>query len=100
MKPTQARDKILKNEKEVAELKRYIELVDGYRPETFTEHVVYKYALTGSLLDVVDFVNAASQDKRYTQADISAIIRSKPGDELHKVVQKFLKKKDVSKKRY
>lgn len=103
MNPTQAMNKILKNEKEITELKRFIELVDEYQPGTFEHRVIHEYAKTGSLLDTLGFIHRSGyklpNGKQYTQADVSAIIRSKPQDELHKIVQKYLKSKDMSKRR-
>lgn len=93
----QAERATIKKQSEIAELEKYIELVRDYKPKMFTQEVVYEYAKIGRLLKVVDFVNQNllrfSLNRYYTQADIFVIIRSKPEDELHKVVQKFLKKK-------
>ena len=85
--------------KRLAELQRYVDIVESYQPRTPKEHIILEYAITGSIEKTTDKLNELGYDidgKKYETKDVSAVINAnhrKNDDELHKIVRKFYRKK-------
>ena len=85
-------------QKQINQNKRYISLVENYKPKTFTQHVIHEYACEGNLVRTAENLNKLGHtiDGRTIESqDISTIIQSKPDhdDFLHKEVRRLYLKK-------
>jgi len=100
--------KILKTvdqvKRKIEKLQMFVDLVEGYHPETIEQKVLKEYAYIGSIVKVAEKVNTMgySIDGRpYEGTDISNIIKGKGNDELHKYIRKgFLYKTRATRRKY
>jgi hypothetical protein len=77
--------------RKIETLQMFVDLVEGYRPETIEQKVLKEYAYLGNIVKVAEKVNSMgySIDERpYEGTDISNIIKGKGNDELHKYIRK------------
>jgi hypothetical protein len=80
-----------KAKEQIAELQRFIKLVESYNPDSFETTVIYEYAIQGSVARVASKLNEQGQrinGRKLTSNDISAIIVQKPFDELHEIIRR------------
>ncbi|MEH7393320.1 hypothetical protein [Bacillus sp. JJ1474] len=81
--------------KRLAKLQNFIELTESYKAETIEQKIILEYAISSSMSKVRWKMKKLGHDVEIK--DISEIIRSKPMDELHKIVRGFLKAKSPKK---
>jgi|SRR5699024_5300286 len=79
---------------DVAELNRYIKLVEEYETHTINRFIIKSYAETNSVPKVIQKINnsqyAAELPTDTTNSNyILNVIKSKAQDDLHKIVQKI-----------
>ncbi len=92
-------------QKQVKLYQRYISLIENYKPQTFTQHVIHHYVQEGSTVRTAENLNRLGitiDGRSIGQKDVSSIIQSlpHPHDLLHKEVRRlFLKKIRSSKSR-
>lgn len=82
--------------KRIEELQRYVDLTESYTVNSFETAVIKEYAILGSVVKVAEKMNEKGfrmGERRVEPKDISAIVKSKPRDELHQIVRKYLKSK-------
>ncbi|MFP3324585.1 hypothetical protein R0K05_15975 [Planococcus sp. SIMBA_160] len=75
---------------DVQELKDYIDLVENYETNTLAQKVVKSYACTSSLSKTLLEINAELQSANLPCIEHSYVlnlIKSKPQDDLHKLVR-------------
>ncbi|MEK3856577.1 hypothetical protein [Cytobacillus sp. FSL H8-0458] len=92
-----ARQEISKKEKEIEDLKSFIDLVENYEADTIEKLIIKEYALVGNVAKVATKLNEEGHrlegGKKYIPNDITAIIQSKDTiDDLHSIVKKVSKK--------
>ncbi|WP_340002067.1 hypothetical protein [Oceanobacillus sp. FSL K6-0127] len=80
-----------KAKRTIEELTKYVCLTENYSVDTFEKRVIREYALSGSIAKVTNKLN--SEGYTIKQSEISTILHSKPNDELHKMVRRYLKAK-------
>ena len=90
-----------------AEIKRiedFVELAENYQADTFEKKVIKEYAYIGSVTNVAKKMNDLGHridGRKLDSNDISAIIKSKPIDDLHRIVRdSFNNQKKRVNKRY
>jgi hypothetical protein len=79
----------------IVDLQYYINLVEKYQPSTFETRVIYEYALRENVNEVAKIMNELGfrvDDRKVTSSDVSAVLKQKPIDELHKIVSKNFKR--------
>ncbi|MBE1444322.1 hypothetical protein [Paenibacillus sp. OAS669] len=72
-------------------LKKEIEMIESYSPQTAEERIIHEYAIEGSVTVVANKLNEAGwriDGRKYTSNDISAVLKQKPKDEFHQMVKK------------
>lgn len=87
MKNLQIVSKIKSN---IEQLQRYVDLVESFQPETLEEQIIKEYAYIGSIEKVATKVNDmgySNEGQSFEKDDISKIIKSKPSNELHKLIR-------------
>jgi|SRR5699024_3555528 len=76
---------------EVKSLNEYIELVENYEVKTLEQWIIKNYALTNSIPGVIkNSLSDACQSKISSQISrntISSVIKSKPQDQLHRIIR-------------
>lgn len=92
---------------EIRKLEEYVELVETYKTETLTQKIIKAYACTNSLAKTLSIVNVELKENNQPLIELSLVIdliKSKPQDELHKLVRanyfskvKFLRSRTYSK---
>lgn len=89
---------------EIAKLQIYVNLVENFQPETLEEQILKEYAYLGSIVKVADKVNKMGfllNGNPVEKEDVSAIIRSRGKNDLHKVLRTgYLKKTRVNRRKY
>lgn len=86
---------IAEAEKQIEELKRYIDLMENYKAETLEQKAIYLYVLNESVSKVADELNQQGfriGNRKLMGKDVSDIIRSKPDDQLHEMAKKMFGK--------
>ena len=82
--------------KEIEILQGFVDLVESFRPETLEEQIIKEYAYIGSIEKVAIKVNEMGylyDGRAFEKEDISNIIKSKPTNDLHKLIKSgYLKK--------
>lgn len=79
---------------EIKKLEEYIELIEGYVPETFEQHAIKLYVLHEHVANVANILNELGYrigKRKVIGKDVSDIIRAKPTDELHQLASKMFK---------
>lgn len=87
MDVTQARE-------EISRLQKYIVLVETYKVTSFETAVIAMYAVNQKVTAVTEELNKKGYkigNRKITTNDVSAVLMSKPNDELHVIVQKMFK---------
>jgi len=79
-----------KAQKEVERLKNYLTLVEKYETDTMERWIIKQYAITNSIKQIV--IRAREQGftlngKEIERNYITEVIKSKPKDELHKILK-------------
>ena len=81
---------------EVKTLKSYIKLVESYEADTMEKQMIKEYAYLNSIEEVAKVLNDRGysvEGRSIVGADVSAVIRLKSKDELHKIIRcGYLKK--------
>lgn len=75
---------------EVRKLEEYVELVETYKTETLAQKIIKAYAYTNSLAKTLSIVNVELKEHNQPLLELSFVIdliKSKPQDELHKLVR-------------
>ena len=85
-------------QKQIEENQHYISLIESYKPQTFVQHVIHKYAHEGNLIRTAENLNQLGHQidgRKIEKQDISTIIQSRPDpdDLLHKEVRRLYLKK-------
>jgi len=73
-------------QKEVERLQHYLKLVEEYETDTLDKWIIKQYAITNSLKRVVE----KAQEQYFVEIEreyIVGVIKSKPKDELHKMMK-------------
>lgn len=70
---------------EVRRLSLYISLVESYEADTLEKLIIKEYAYTNSIPEVIRILN--SRGIEVERQYILDVIKSKPKDELHKIVK-------------
>ena len=87
---------VSKIKSDIEQLQRYVDLVESFQPETLEEQIIKEYSYIGSVEKVAIKVNDmgySNEGQPFEKEDISNIIKSKPSNELHKLIRSgFLKK--------
>lgn len=90
--------------RKIEKLQMFVDLVEGYRPETIEQQILKEYAYLGSLVKVAEKVNTMGyliEGRPYEGTDITNIIKGKGNDELHKYIRKgYLIKTRPSRRKY
>jgi len=91
--------------KEIHELQTYVNLVENYETNTLEQSIFKSYAYTNSLQKVVETINKDLEiigEPLIDQDYVTLLIKSKPQDELHKVLRSnyLLKTRHTRKKPY
>ncbi|WP_432356067.1 hypothetical protein [Sporosarcina sp. A2] len=87
------------------ELQDYINLVELYKPKVPRQHVVFQYALHGSINKASDSLNVLKVDldgEPFTPENTKTLLLTTPSkeDELHKTVRRlFLKRGRTSRRK-
>ena len=94
----QTRKDIETLQKQIEENQHYISLIENYKPQTLTQHVIHKYTHEGSLIRTAENLNRLGHridGRRIESQDISAIIQSQPDpdDILHKHIRRLYLRK-------
>lgn len=90
----------------IEKLQIFVDLVEGYRPETIEQKILKEYAYLGSVVKVAEKVNVMGysiEGRPYEGTDITNIIKGKGkgNDELHKLIRKgYLYKTRASRRKY
>lgn len=80
-----------KAKEEVEWLKNYIKIAENYEADTIEKRILKEYAHTGSSQRVAAYLNSQGfkiNKRDILSQDVTAIIRSKASDELHKIVKR------------
>ncbi|MBY0120920.1 hypothetical protein [Bacillus sp. S/N-304-OC-R1] len=83
----------------ILELQNYVDLTESYVADSFEKHVIKEYAITGSVVKVVEKLNELGfkiDESKVESKDVSAVINTNPSksdDELHRIVRKFYRRK-------
>lgn len=91
--------------KDLQEIQQYVELIENYQPQDFTQKVIYTYTLVGSIIKTAETLNTQGylvNNRAIEPQDITDIITSSPAknDLLHKQIkQLYLKKTLPTRKR-
>jgi len=75
-------------------LEDYIEMLEGYVPETFEEYAIKLYVLHEHVARVAKMLNDLGfriGKRKVIGMDVSDILRAKPTDELHELAVKLFK---------
>lgn len=78
-----------KAKKDVAYLQNFIFLIENYEESTLYNQIIKRYAITGSMKQVVLEINAERELEGLFQIDKSYVLEtiiSKPKDQLHQLV--------------
>ena len=88
--------KLAKAKEELTFLQEFIVLTESYEETTLQQQIIKRYAITGSMVQVVVQLNAERQQEGLLPIEssyVSEVIRSKPNDPLHKMVRSQYMKK-------
>lgn len=86
--------------KGIKELQDFVFLVENYDTSTLERKVLKEYAYLGSIIKVVEKINKEF-GSTINSAYVSQLIKSKPKDELHKVLKSnYLLKTRPSRRQY
>lgn len=77
---------IQKAKQEIKRLQTYIDLVEGYKTDTVEKIIIKEYAETNSIVKVVGILK--KRDISVEKQDVVEVIKSKPTDELHRIIRK------------
>jgi len=92
-------------QKEVERLQHYLKLVEEYETDTLERWVIKEYAITNSIKQIVHKAyeqkrtthNGCEVDRQY----ITDVIKSKPNDDLHKILKSgYLYKTRQNRRKY
>lgn len=92
--------------KDLQKIQEYVELIENYQPQNFTQTVIFTYALLGNIEKTADLLNNQNysfDDRTIEPKDISHIITSSPtkDDLLHKQIRTlYLKKTRANRRTY
>ena len=94
----QTRKDIETLQKQIEENQHYISLIENYKPQTLTQHVIHKYTHEGNLIRTTENLNRLGHrinGSRIESQDISAITQSQPDpdDILHKHIRRLYLRK-------
>ncbi|MFG6117230.1 hypothetical protein ACGTN9_18920 [Halobacillus sp. MO56] len=81
---------------DIKRLQNYIDLVESYKADTTEKWIIKEYAITNSINKVCDRAkedNIILEGVPLTRETITAVIKSKPIDRLHRTLQAGYKKK-------
>lgn len=79
-----------KARKEIEWLQNYIELVENYQADTIEKLILKEYAYLGSAQKVAKELNSRNvkiNNRDVLYQDVTAIIKSKATDDLHKIIK-------------
>lgn len=79
---------------QIKRLEDYIEMVEGYVPETFEQNAIKLYVLHEHVARVAKMLNELGfriGKRKVIGTDVSDILRAKPTDELHELAVKLFK---------
>jgi len=79
-----------KAQKEVIRLKHYLNLVENYETDTIEKWILKEYAITNSIKQIVQNASEHHFNHRGCLIDrqfVTDVIKSKPNDELHKILK-------------
>ncbi len=89
---------------EINKLLKFVDLVETYNVKNVDQQIIKEYAYLGSIVKVAKEINhlGYSIDGRpYTSEDVSAVIKSRGNDELHKLIRTgYLRKTRHSRRKY
>lgn len=77
---------VQKAKDEIQRLQTYIDMVEGYNADTLEKMIIKGYAQTNSIVKVVDIL--ANQGISIEKKDVLDAIKSKPKDELHRLIRR------------
>lgn len=87
---------VSKAKEEIAQLQEFIWLAENHAEETLSQQIIKRYAYTGSIVKVVAELNAEREQEGLLPIEpdyVSEVIRSKPKDQLHRLVRtQYMKK--------
>lgn len=75
---------------EIKSLQYYVDLVEGYEANTLEKWIIKEYAYTNSIVEVVRRANIRNITNGGLPLDrefVTAVIRGKASDELHRILQ-------------
>lgn len=75
---------------EIQKLQHFIDLVQSYEADTIEKWIIKEYAYTNSIVEVVrraSVRNILNGDMPLDREFVTAVIKSKPSDELHRIMQ-------------
>ena len=75
--------------KEIRELQRYVFLVENYKATTLEEKIIKEYAHLGSIAKVAASINQELAFGAIDSTYVSNVIKSKPKDDLHKLIKTY-----------
>ncbi|MFY0544945.1 hypothetical protein [Brevibacillus sp. H7] len=94
--------KLVEAKQQLVQLQHFVQLVESYKVTSFETAVIYEYAIEGNVTAVAKKLNEQGHHidgRKITSSDVSAVLKQKPIDELHKIISNFFKnnKKQVQK---
>ena len=79
---------------QIQRLEDYIELIEGYVPETFEQHAIKLYVMHEHVAKVATMLNELGfriGKRKIIGTDVSDVLRAKPIDELHEMAVKLFR---------
>ncbi|WDV94206.1 hypothetical protein [Brevibacillus parabrevis] len=95
--------KLADAKKLIDDLHYYVNLVESYEPSTFETNIIREYAIHGNVVEVAKIMNEFGfqvNGKKVTSSDVSAVLKQKPLDELHKIVSRTFKNNKNANQRF
>lgn len=87
---------VTRAKEEIAQLQEFIRLAENHEEDTLSKQIIKRYAYTGSIVKVVAELNAEREQDGLLPIEsdyVSEVIRSKPKDQLHRLVRtQYMKK--------
>jgi hypothetical protein len=77
---------VQKAKEEIERLQAYVELVEGYKANNIEQKIIKEYANTNCIVKVMD--NLYENGLTVDYDTVVSVIRSKPADELHRIIRK------------